>query len=77
MNVPNAFFLLTLLLPLLTHPQVQETSWFTRSARQVMNNMHLRAIRHKACLILIIVFQFILIGIVFNYGVLARYRKKD
>jgi len=54
--------------------QVQETSWFTRSARQVMNNMHLRAIRHKACLILIIVFQFILIGVVFNYGVLARYR---
>jgi len=42
-----------------------------------MNNMHLRAIRHKACLFLIIVFQFILIGIVFNYGVLARYRKKD
>lgn len=42
-----------------------------------MNNMHLRAIRHKACLILIIVFQFILIGIVFNYGVLARYRKND
>ncbi len=38
--------------------------------------MHLRAIRHKACLILIIVFLLILIAIVFNYGVLERYRKK-
>jgi hypothetical protein len=57
--------------------QVQETNWFTRSARQVMNKMHLRAVRHKACLILIIGFLLVLIGIVFNYGVLARYHKKN
>jgi hypothetical protein len=55
---------------------VQETNWFTRSARQVMNNMHLRAIRHKACLILIIIFLLFLIGVTFYYGVLKRSRKK-
>jgi hypothetical protein len=54
---------------------VEETGWFTRSARQVLNNIHYRNIRHKACLIGIIIFLMALIVLVFWQGVLKRYKK--
>ncbi len=55
--------------------QVEETGWFTRSARQVLNSIHYRNIRHKACLIGIIIFLMALIILVFWQGVLKRYKK--
>lgn len=58
-----------------THMQVEETGWFTRSARQVLNSIHYRNIRHKACLIGIIIFLMALIILVFWQGVLKRYKK--
>lgn len=56
--------------------KVEETSFFTRSARQVMNSIHYRNIRHKACLIGVIIVLVGLIILVFWQGVLRRYHKK-
>lgn len=58
------------------HGQVEEANWFTRSARQVLNNMHYRNVRHKMCLIAIIVFLIGLIILVFWQGVMRRYGHK-
>lgn len=56
--------------------QVVETNYFTRTARHVLNRMHVRAVQHKACMLLIIVVLLVLIGVVFYYGIVRRHMQK-
>jgi hypothetical protein len=53
--------------------QVKETRTMTQQARAVLNRMAIRAISHKACMMIIIIILLGLIGVVFYYGIVRRH----